>query len=261
MTNIALIGYGNMGRIIETMALEKGHTIAAKIDPFAEGCDETITREALSGADVCIDFTHPSVVVDNIKQMAALGKNMVIGTTGWYDQMDEIKQVVERHKVGLIWSGNFSVGVNALFKIVEFAARIFNNLPDYDVLGHEFHHKNKADSPSGTATMLANILVDNIARKEHAVYRMLDRKIEPNELHFSSSRGGAIPGTHSVMFDSPVDTIEIKHTARGREGFAAGTLLAAEFIQHKTGFYSINDLMDELVSDSAIQRISESTNQ
>jgi len=255
MTSIALIGYGKMGKILETLAAEKGHTITAIVDPYAEDCYKEITQEALSGADVCIDFTHPTVVVNNIKQTAALGKNMVIGTTGWYDQMDDVKQVVAANGVGLIWSGNFSIGVNALFAIVSYAAKIFNNLPDYDVLGHEFHHKNKADSPSGTATMLTNILLENIDRKQKPVYRMLDRKIEPDELHFSSSRGGAIPGTHMVMFDSLVDTIEIKHTARGREGFASGALMAAEFIENKTGFFNIDDLMAGLITshDSANQ--------
>jgi 4-hydroxy-tetrahydrodipicolinate reductase len=247
MTNIALIGYGQMGQIIKDMAPEKGHAITAIVDPYVEGCLKEITQEALSGAEVCIDFTHPQVVVENIKQIAALGKNMVIGTTGWYNQMDEVKQVVEANQVGLIWSGNFSIGVNALFKIVEYAAKVFNNLPDYDVLGHEFHHHKKADSPSGTANMMGQILLDNIERKQKLVFEMLDRKIEPNELHFSSSRGGAIPGIHLVMFDSAVDTIEIKHTARGRAGFATGAMMAAEFIQDKTGFYNINDLMNTII--------------
>jgi 4-hydroxy-tetrahydrodipicolinate reductase len=247
MAKLALIGYGKMGQIIETLALEKGHEIIARVDPYTEGCHKKITQEALSRAEVCIDFTHPQVVVENIAQVAALGKNMVIGTTGWYEQMGEVKQIVEANGVGLIWSGNFSIGVNALFKIVEYAAKVFNNLPDYDVLGHECHHRNKADSPSGTATMLGKILLDNIERKQKLVYEMLDRKIEPDELHFSSSRGGAIPGTHLVTFDSAVDTIEIKHTARGRQGFATGAIMAAEFIKDKTGFYNINDLMNAIV--------------
>jgi 4-hydroxy-tetrahydrodipicolinate reductase len=249
MTRIALIGYGQMGKILETHAAERGHEITAIVDPYAEGCIKEMNQEALSGAEVCIDFTHPQAVVNNVKQIAALGKNMVVGTTGWYEQMDEVKQVIKSNGVGLIWSGNFSIGVNALFKIVEYAARVFNNLPDYDVLGHEFHHHKKADSPSGTATMLANILLANIDRKQKLVGEMLDRRIEPDELHFSSSRGGAIPGTHLVMFDSIVDTIEIKHTARGREGFATGAIMATQFIQNRTGFYNINDLMNTVIGE------------
>ncbi len=248
MTNIALIGYGKMGQMVHRFAAAKGHTITAVVDPIAGGdCHKEITAEVLSGADVCIDFTSPQTAVANIRQLAALGKNMVIGTTGWYNQMDEVKRIVQERRVGLIWSGNFSIGVNCLFRIVGSAARIFNNLPDYDVLGHEFHHKGKADSPSGTAVMLGKILLDNLDRKERLVTDKLDRKIEPDEIQFSSTRGGAIPGTHLVMFDSPADTIEIKHTARGREGFAAGAVMAAEFIQGKTGFYTIDDLMDKVI--------------
>lgn len=247
MVRIALIGYGRMGRIIEEMAQEKGHEIAAIVDPYCEGCLPAITEEALSDAEVCIDFTQPNVAVENIRQVAALGRNMVVGTTGWYDRMDDVRRTVEESGVGLIWSGNFSIGVNAAFRIFEAAARIFDNLPDYDVLAHEFHHRNKADSPSGTAKMIGRILLDNIDRKTELVYEMLDRRIEPHELHFSSSRGGAIPGTHLVAFDSAVDTVEIRHTARGREGFAVGAIMAAEFIQGRTGFYSIDDLMKDII--------------
>lgn len=248
---IALIGYGRMGRMIRHFAETKGHSIAAVIDPLAGGdCRKEITAEALADSDVCIDFSTPNSTPANIRQIAALGKNMVIGTTGWYSRMDEARQIVAEHSVGLIWSGNYSIGVNALFRIVACAARIFNRLPEYDVLGHEFHHKGKADSPSGTAVMLGRILVESIDRKQRLVSDKLDRRIEPDEIQFSSTRGGAIPGTHLVMFDSPVDTIEIRHTARGREGFAAGAVMAAEFIRGRRGFFSIDDLMDEILGPS-----------
>ena len=252
MVKIALIGYGKMGRMVRQFAEAKGHVITAVVDPFGgEGCRKEITAEALADSEVCIDFTAPKTAAANIESIAKLGKNMVIGTTGWYNQMDDVKRIVEEHRVGLIWSGNFSIGVNALFRIVGGAARIFNRLPDYDVLGHEFHHKGKADSPSGTAVMLGNILLANLDRKKRLTTDKLDRKIEPDEIQFSSTRGGAIPGTHLVMFDSPVDTIEIKHTARGREGFAAGAVMAAEFIRGKQGFFSIDDLMDAVLGPSA----------
>jgi len=247
MTNIALIGYGKMGQMVRRFAEAKGHTITAVVDPIGGDCERELTAEILSGAEVCIDFTCPQTAVANIQQMAALGKNMVIGTTGWYNQMDAVKRIVAEHRVGLIWSGNYSIGVNVLFRIVGSAARMLNNFPDYDVLGHEFHHKGKADSPSGTAVLLGKILIDNLDRKERLVTDKLDRKIEPDEIQFSSTRGGSIPGTHLVMFDSPADTIEIRHTARGREGFAAGAVMAAEFIHGKKGFYSIDDLMDEVI--------------
>ena len=247
MTNIALIGYGKMGKIIRKLAEEKGHTIKVVIDPNCENTIKDITAEALEGVDVCIDFTHPSVIMDNIRKIASFGKNIVIGTTGWYDQMDEVKKIVEEAGIGLIWSGNFSIGVNAFFRIVENASKTFNNLDSYDAMVHEFHHNQKADSPSGTASMIGKIVVENLDRKDKIVEDRLARKIEPNELHLSSTRGGSIPGTHSVIFDSLQDTIELKHTARGREGFATGAVLAAEFINDKKGFFSINDLMDDII--------------
>jgi len=247
MVRIALIGYGRMGRMVEEIAQKKGHEITAIVDPHCEGCLPDVTEETLGDAEVCIDFTHPGAAVDNIRQMAALGRHIVVGTTGWYDRMDEVRRTVEACEVGLIWSGNFSIGINAAFRILEAAARIFNHLPDYDVLAHEYHHRNKADSPSGTAQMIGQILLDHIDRKSALVHEILDRPIEPHELHFSSSRGGAIPGTHLVAFDSAVDTIEIRHTARSREGFAVGAIMAAEFIQGRTGCYSIDDLMQDII--------------
>ena len=161
--------------------------------------------------------------------------------------MDDVKKIVERAGTGLIWSGNFSIGVNVYFKIIENAAKIINNISDYDVFVHEFHHKNKADSPSGTAVMIGNILTDNIDRKKRVVTEELKRKIEPDELHISSTRGGSVPGTHIVGFDSAADTIELKHTARSRQGFAVGAVMAAEWINGKKGFYDINDLMKEII--------------
>lgn len=247
MTNIALIGYGKMGKIIRRLAEEKGHTIKVVIDPNCENTMKEITAETLEGVDVCIDFTHPSVIIDNIRKVASLGKNIVVGTTGWYYQMNEVKKIVEESGIGLIWSGNFSIGVNAFFRIVENASKIFNNIETYDAMVHEFHHNQKADSPSGTASMIGKIVLDNLDRKDKIVEDRLARKIEPNELQVSSTRGGSIPGTHSVIFDSPQDTIELRHTARSREGFATGSVLAAEFINGKKGFFSINDLMDDLI--------------
>jgi len=250
MTKIALLGYGGMGRVVEKMAEQQGHDIAAIIDPFCEGCLSEISVQTLAEAEVCVDFTHPDAVVENIRRVAAVGKPMVVGTTGWYDRMDEVRQIVAEQGVGLIWSGNFSIGINVLFRIVRCAACIFNKLPDYDVLAHEAHHRNKVDSPSGTAKMIGQILLDELDRKKTLVTERLDRRIQPQEIHFSSSRGGAIPGTHSVLFDSEVDTIEIRHTARGRTGFAVGALMAADFIKERTGFYSIDDLMAGIVREA-----------
>jgi 4-hydroxy-tetrahydrodipicolinate reductase len=247
MVKIALIGYGKMGRMIKQLAEEKGHQIVAIIDPNCENTIKNITKETLKDADVCIEFTHPDCVIENITRIAELGKNIVIGTTGWYDKMDEVKSIIEKNNIGAIWSGNFSIGVNAFFRIVEQAAKVFNKLEDYDSLVHEIHHKNKADSPSGTASMIGDIMINNLDRKDTIITEKLDRKPEPNELHVSSSRIGNIPGTHTVTFDSQADTIELKHTARTREGFASGAILAAEFIKNKKGLLSIDDLMKNII--------------
>lgn len=247
MTKIALIGYGRMGKIIEQTALSNGHEIVSKIDPFCEGCAKEITEQNLNGAEVCIEFTTPKTAIENITKLAELKKNIVVGTTGWYSEMDKVKAITEKNGIGLIWSGNFSIGVNAFFKIVEDTSKIFNNLPEYDVFAIEEHHKGKADSPSGTAKMIADRIIANLDRKEKIVTEKLDRKIEENELHIASVRGGSIPGTHTVTFDSAVDTIELKHTARGREGFATGAIKAAEFLNGKKGFYNIDDLMKNVI--------------
>jgi len=248
MANIALIGYGKMGHAVEKAALARGHKIVAIIDPQCEKACDKIDSSTIGAADVCIDFSHPSVIIDNITKVAALKKNIVIGTTGWYDQMAEVESIVNGSNIGSIWSGNFSIGVNAFFRIVESAASIFNYITDYDVSVHEVHHKDKADSPSGTASMIGNLILKNMKKKTKIITHV-EGKIAPNELAITSSRVGSVPGIHSVMFDSLADTIEIKHTARTREGFALGAVLAAEFIIGKKGFYSIEDLMNNLIQD------------
>jgi len=247
MVNIAIIGYGKMGKAIEAIARSRGHTIKAIVDPNCESTKKEISAETMKDVDVCIDFTHPSVIMENIRKMSSLGKNMVIGTTGWYDRMEEARKAVEKNKVGLIWSGNFSIGVNAFFRVIKSAAQVFDRIPEYDVLATEFHHSQKADSPSGTANMIGKILIDNIKRKDTLVYDKLDRKIRPNELHIASVRGGSIPGIHTVLFDSMQDTIELTHTVRSREGLAFGAVLAAEFIVKKRGFFGIDDLMESIL--------------
>ncbi len=246
--NIAIIGYGKMGHKIEEIAKEKGVAVKSIIDPVNEGATyKEIDEESLKDVDVAIDFTHPDSAVENIKKVSALGKNIVVGTTGWYDQMSKVKRIIEKAGTGAIWSGNFSLGVNIFFRIVENAAKIMDKFEDYDAYVSEFHHNQKADSPSGTAVMIGNILTGTIKRKKKIVTAELKRRIEPDELHISSTRGGSIPGTHLVGFDSMADTIELKHVARGREGFALGAVLAAEFIKGKKGFFDIDSMMKNII--------------
>jgi 4-hydroxy-tetrahydrodipicolinate reductase len=240
---IGIIGYGKMGQLIEEIAIKEGHEVNAIIDPLK---GTVISKESLKDVDVCIDFSMPKTAIENIEKLAKLGKNIVVGTTGWYDKMDSVEKIVQKNNIGLIWSGNFSLGVNALFKITKYASKLFNNLENYDVMVHEFHHKNKADSPSGTAKMIAQRIIENVGRKDIIITNDLQRKIKDNELHVSSTRGGSIPGTHVVLFDSDEDTIELKHTARSRVGFAVGAIKAAEFLNGKKGFFSIDDLMKDI---------------
>ena len=246
--NIAIIGYGKMGHIVEQIAIKKGLNIRAIIDPVAEhATHKEINRESLKDVDVCIEFSLPEVAIENIKEIASLKVNHVFATTGWYDKVNEVKKIIEDAGTGFIYASNFSIGVNIFFRIVENAAKIINNVEDYDIFGYELHHNRKKDSPSGTAKSIEKILIENIDRKKSVVEEKLDRKIEPNELHFASVRGGDIPGTHIVGFDSTADTIELKHTARTRQGFALGSVIAAEWINGKKGFFTINDMMKEII--------------
>jgi len=246
---ICLVGYGKMGKMIEEIAIERKHEIVSIIDPNEEKANfKEISKEAVENADVCIDFTHPSIVIKNIESLSALGKKIVVGTTGWYEKIPQVKEIIEKNQTGLIYASNFSIGMNILFKVTEFSAKLFNKFSDYDAAGIEYHHNKKADSPSGTARSLAEILRDNIERKTKINYDKVDRQIEGNELHFASLRIGSVPGTHKILFDSKADTVELSHIARSREGFALGAVIAAEWISDKTGFYSIQDLMQEVIN-------------
>lgn len=246
--NIAIIGYGAMGKLVEKFAKKKGITVKSIIDPAAEGAThKEVNAESLNEVDVCIEFSLPESAMGNIKKIAELGKDHVMATTGWLDNLDEAKRIISKSETGFIYASNFSIGVNAFYRIVRIAAKIFNNLPDYDVLAYEMHHSRKKDSPSGTAKSIGELLIKNIDRKEKLVFDKLDRKIEANELHLASVRGGDVPGTHVVGFDSTADAIELKHTARNRNGFALGAIMAAEWVSDKKGFFEINDMMVEVI--------------
>lgn len=260
--NIALVGFGKMGQTIARLA-QSHHTIKLVIDPDHSGkigsqlpagtrFSKTMTDADWSDIDVAIEFSHPSVALENIKALCELRVNTVVGTTGWHERIDQVKSWVKESGIGLLWSSNFSIGVQLFWKTVEQTAQLFNKFDEFDVYGHEFHHREKADAPSGTARTTADILVKTIDRKTEWVEDRVEGKIEPHQLHFSSTRGGFVPGTHSVYFDSPTDTIEITHTARSREGFASGALRSADWIQNKKGFFSIENYLEELLNFKTI---------
>ncbi len=243
MINIALIGYGQMGRMIDNLAAQNDCEIVAKIDPQLKSC---ISKEALEDADVCIEFTSPDQVVHNVKKLSELKKNIVIGTTGWQDSKDKVQKLITKNDVGLVYGSNFSIGMNLFFKIIEQATKIMN-VDDYDPYGLEMHHNKKKDSPSGTAKVLSEIILKNINSKTTTQFEKLDRKIRDEEFHFTSVRSGNIPGTHLIGFDSAEDIIELKHTARNREGLALGAIKAAKWIYHKKGCFNFKNVIDDIL--------------
>ncbi|MBI5021273.1 MAG: 4-hydroxy-tetrahydrodipicolinate reductase [Ignavibacteriales bacterium] len=244
--NIALFGYGNMGKEVERLAKEK-NIILKKIFTIENNLRAMgITKDALKDVDVCIDFSVPTAVVENIKAVAELGKNMVIGTTGWYDKIKEVEKIVKVNKIGFLYSPNFSLGMNIFYQILSSTSHIFEKFDCYDPAIQETHHRGKTDSPSGTALTLAQILIGNMRRKRKMFQETPHKQLKPDELHISSTRVGNVVGKHAVIFDSEADTIELVHTAKNRTGFAMGALIAAEFLKGKKGIYTMKDVITSI---------------
>ena len=242
--NIALIGFGGMNRVVHRLALERGHDISVIIDPHAEERTSPMLSPALlSGVDMVIDFSSATAVLNNVKTCVEAEVNLVVGTTGWGEQREEVRRLVENSSIGFLWSSNFSIGVNLYFKLMERAAELMNRFDEYDVWGHEIHHCNKADSPSGTAKTLGEILIKAMDRKTVMVDEKLNRRREPHEIHFSSVRGGLVNFGHTVGFDSAADTITLSHSARNRDGYALGAIKAAEWLKGKRGFFGMEDFL------------------
>ena len=249
---IAIIGYGRMGKMIEQIALSRGHEIAAIVDPFAGApASKTIAEANLDSVDAAIEFTQPATAVDNILALAKRKIPTVAGTTGWLERMDEVQKAVENAKNALLWASNFSIGVNLFYRIAWFAAELANNFPEYDIGGFEAHHNKKLDSPSGTAKTLAEGVLSRVDRKKKIVWETMNRKPLDEELHFPSLRMGSVPGTHSLFFDSPADTIEITHTARNREGLASGAVQAAEWLTSvkRHGIFTVDDMLKNIFGE------------
>jgi 4-hydroxy-tetrahydrodipicolinate reductase len=245
---IALLGYGKMGKIIEKIALDRKHEVVLKID--YSNLDE-LTTENLQKADVAIEFSTPSTVLGNIEACFKAGVPVVVGTTGWHHEMAQIKEQCEYHKASFIYATNFSVGVNVFFHVNKILAKLMNNYPYYDVQVEEIHHTQKLDSPSGTAITIAEGILENQAAKKEWVNVLtsdtgIDTEpvIPADKLLIESHRIDSVPGTHTVIYDSEIDTIEFKHTAHNRNGFALGAVMAAEWIVNKKGFYSVEDMFD-----------------
>ncbi len=230
-SKLALVGYGRMGRLVEELAPAHGFEVALRLDEFNNQAAAGITRENFDGVDVAIDFSIPDAVADNAVRIAELGVPLAIGTTGWLDQLDRVRAVVERHGGAVVYGANFSIGVNAFYRVVGAAARAFAAQGDYDAFLYEAHHKYKQDAPSGTALRLLDVV------QEAGYARSVD---------VATQRSGQFPGIHEIGFDSAADTIRVSHTARNREGFASGSLKAARWIMGQRGVYEFSQVWDRL---------------
>jgi 4-hydroxy-tetrahydrodipicolinate reductase len=241
--NIALIGYGKMGKEVEAVAKERGVRIVMIFTRENNLDGAGLTKSALTNVDVCIDFSTPEAALRNIEAVVACGKNMVVGTTGWHNNLQRARELVRKHKTGLVYASNFSLGVNIFSRMVAEAARLIEPYAEYDVAISETHHAGKADSPSGTALSLASLIMQSLRRKSELMTEPAKGRIKPHQLHIASQRLGHTTGRHCVAFDSDADTIELVHTAKNRRGFAAGALVAAQWIKGKKGFYTMHDVI------------------
>lgn len=226
--NLAIIGYGKMGHLVEQLAPEFGFTVGLRLDIDDNANGVGITAENFRGIDVAVDFSIPSAVVEDIERLAAIGVNVVVGTTGWTEQMGRAKAAVEKGGIGLVWSPNFSIGVNIFLHLAAEASRRLAPYPEYGAWAWEIHHEAKKDAPSGTLLRLVEEM----------------KKADPKRrVDTSSNRAGAHTGTHEIGFDSPADTITLRHTARNREGFARGALAAARWVVGKKGWFEFGDVI------------------
>jgi len=229
---IALLGYGRMGKTIEQFAMQRGHEIVLKVDENTASYDITL-------ADVAIDFSIPSVAFKNITNCLTNNVPVVSGTTGWLDNFDDAKALCLKNNGGFIYASNFSLGVNIFFELNEYLAKMMKNLDQYQISMEEIHHTKKLDAPSGTAITLAEDIIKHTDKKNW----VLDVTNNENELPIVAKRIPDVPGTHSVEYKSAVDTIDIKHTAHSRDGFALGAVVAAEWLVGKTGVFTMKDVL------------------
>ena len=235
--NIAIIGYGKMGKEIEKVAREKGHQIPLIIDIHNQ---EDLNKKNLEKVDVAIEFTTPQSVIQNLYQCFEADVPVVTGSTGWNDKKEEVENHCRTNGKTLFHASNFSIGVNVLFKLNEYLAKLMNNLEQYNVEIEETHHTQKLDSPSGTAITLTTSLISNIERKKDWEE---NTKNQADMLNIIAKRIENVFGIHTIRYESDVDTIELTHSAKSRKGFASGAVIAAEFIQGKTGVFNMNDVL------------------
>jgi 4-hydroxy-tetrahydrodipicolinate reductase len=226
--NLAIVGYGKMGRLVEQLASSYGFAVPLRLDVEDNANGKGITRDRFRGIDVAVEFSTPAAAIVNIEQLASIGVSTIVGTTGWGEHAARARAAVEKAGTGLVWSPNFSIGVNIFMHLVAEASRRFTPYQEYGAWAWEIHHATKKDAPSGTLLKLVEDM----------------KEADPNRaVDVSSSRAGAHPGTHEIGFDSAADTITLRHTARSREGFARGALEAARWVAGKKGFYEFREIL------------------
>lgn len=243
--NIVLLGYGKMGQLIEKFAVKRGHEVVLIVDEHNRA---KITAEDLQAVDVAIDFSTPHAALDNITLCFEADLPIVVGTTGWYDHLQEIQDTCLNEDKSLLYGSNFSIGVNIFFHVNRLLAKAVAPYKQYDVQVEEIHHIHKLDAPSGTAITIAEGIIENNDSKTSWVNELVDGSNQiipkPDELLIESLRIEEVPGTHTVLYSSEVDQIEFKHTAHNRDGFALGAVVSAEWLNGKKGFYQVTDIFD-----------------
>lgn len=244
---IALLGYGKMGKAIEVVAKDRGHEIGVTIDDEDDWMQKL---DDLRDCDLAIDFSLPSTVVSNIMRCFDLNIPIVVGTTGWYDQLEGVVHDCQQRGQALFVASNFSIGMNIMFDLNRRLAKLMNGYVDYEVSIEETHHIHKLDAPSGTAITLANDIIEELDRKDD--WQLKDEKsqgwfhrIKKDSVPITSIREGEVPGIHEVVYDSDIDTITLRHSAKSRKGLALGAVLAAEYLQDKKGYHTMRDLLSD----------------
>jgi 4-hydroxy-tetrahydrodipicolinate reductase len=240
MIKLALVGYGKMGKEIESVLDPNEFTLTGKYDINNDVKDILKDRP-----DAAIEFSTPNAVIENIGFLASNKINIVCGTTGWYDKAEEVKKIVSENNIGFIYASNFSVGVNIFFQIVKYSSELMDKFGQYDIGVEETHHTQKLDKPSGTAIRIAEYISAFVKRKK--IITNDKTALTPEELNIISKRIENVVGNHKVIFNSAADTITLEHNAKSRRGFAEGALLAAKFIHGKKGFFKFEDIFNKLI--------------
>ncbi len=245
--NIAIIGYGKTGKEVERLAPQHQINVVTIFDENNNQSASGLTKSALKSVDVCIDFSTPQAVVENIEAVAACKKNMVVGTTGWYDKLGEVTKITQKSGIGLLYAANFSIGMNIFYYGVDVITELCDKFHLYDIAIAETHHVQKLDSPSGTALALAQHIMQHTKSKRTVLHENPHGKIKSEQLQITSTRIGSIVGNHRVTFDSDADTIELVHNAKNRSGLARGALIAAQWLQGKQGLFTMKDVITSML--------------